>query len=448
MRADRFSTISRRDWLRLSACGAFGVSLSRWLPVLAEEASRHASRKRACILLWMTGGPSQLDTFDPKPGQANGGPFRAIDTSVPGISISEHLPKLAAQIDHCALVRSMTTKEGDHARATHLLRTGYLPQGPVRYPTLGSVWSKELAAPESDLPNFVSIAPYRLFSPAAYGPGFLGPQHAPLVVGDGVAGRGNDDYDRALRLKNLETAAGVTLEQADSRLAMLAELETDFAARRPGVSTSSHRAAYVQAVRMMRSSAVQAFDLSNEPDALRDAYGRNQFGQGCLLARRLVERGVPFVEVSLNGANGASGFGWDTHQDNFEGVQKLCAVLDPGWATLLEDLKARGLIDTTLVLWMGEFGRTPHINANKGRDHFPVAWSTVLCGGGIRGGQVVGKTSDDGMSVADRPVQVGDLLATACLALGIDPMAQNASNVGRPIRIADPNAKPIEEILT
>ena len=197
---------------------------------------------------------------------------------------------------------------------------------------------------------------------------------------------------------------------------------------------------------MMRSEAVKAFELSQEPDELRDAYGRNQFGQGCLLARRLVERGVPFVEVSLNGVNGG-GPGWDTHQNNFDEVEKLSGVLDPAWATLIEDLKARGLLETTLVVWMGEFGRTPQINNMKGRDHFPVAWSTVLCGGGIRGGQVVGKTSDDGMTVAERPVAVSDLLATACLALGIDPMTQNMSNVGRPIRIADPGAKPLKEVL-
>jgi hypothetical protein len=440
---------SRRDWLRLSTCGAFGVSFSRWLPALAEDVAALPSRKRACILLWMSGGPSQLDTFDLKPEHENGGTFKPIDTSVPGIQICEHLPKLARQMQHCVLVRSLTTKEGDHTRATYLMRTGYLPQGPVHYPTLGSVWSKELGESESDLPNFVSVAPYRFLSPAAYGPGFLGPRYAPLVVGDGNARprRGQDDYERSLRVKNLETPAGVAPEQADARLAILSDLESDFVARHPGVPSASHRAAYAQAVKMMRSEAVQAFDLGDEPEKLRDAYGRNQFGQGCLLARRLVERGVPFVEVSLNGAEGAGALGWDTHVNNFETVQKLCETLDPAWATLLEDLSARGLLDTTLVVWMGEFGRTPKINDNKGRDHYPAAWSTALCGGGLAGGQVVGKTSDDGMTVADRPVQVGDFLATACLALGIDPLKQNASNVGRPIRIADPEAKPLREVL-
>ncbi|MBS0267147.1 MAG: DUF1501 domain-containing protein [Planctomycetes bacterium] len=447
LRSPKFPVLSRRDLIRLTACGTFGLSMSRWFSALAEETAGSQSRKRSCILLWMTGGPSQMDTFDLKPGHENGGTFKPIETSVPGIQISEHLPKLARQMEHCTIVRSMTTKEGDHTRATYLLRTGYLPQGPIQYPTLGSVWSHELGLEETELPNFVSIAPNRLLSPNAYGPGFLGPKYAPLIVGDGNVPNRGTDYEKSLQVKNLASPANLIPAQIDSRLELLSGLEADFAASHPGTPTASHRAAYLQAVRMMRSEAVKAFDLSSEPDELRDAYGRNQFGQGCLLARRLIERGVPFVEVSLNGVQGAPGIGWDTHQDNFNSVQKLSETLDPGWATLLEDLKTRGLLDSTLVIWMGEFGRTPKINENKGRDHFPVAWSTVLCGGGIRGGQVIGKSSDDGMTVADRPVAVADLLATACLALGIDPMGQNTSNVGRPVRIADPAAKPITEAL-
>jgi Protein of unknown function (DUF1501) len=441
-----FPILSRRDWLKLSAYGAFGVSLSRWLPALAAGAADDPKRKRSCILLWMTGGPSQTDTFDMKPGHANGGPFQAIDTSVPGIKISEHLPKVAAQMQHCAIVRSMATKEGDHSRATYVMRTGYLPQGPVQYPTLGSVWSKELGRPEAELPNFVSIAPNRILSPTAYGPGFLGPKHAPLIVGNANPGRDND-YEKALRVRNLEPAEGVETRQTDARLEILSALEDDFISRHPGVTSNSHRTAYLQAVQMMRSEAVKAFELSQEDDALRDAYGRNQFGQGCLLARRLIERGVPFVEVSLSGADGVSGIGWDTHSNNFDSVKALSATLDPAWGTLLSDLAQRGLLESTLVVWMGEFGRTPAINGNNGRDHYPNAWSTVLCGGGIRGGQVIGKTSDDGTKVEERPVDVADLLATCCLALGIDPTKQNMSNVGRPIRIADPQAKTIEEAL-
>ncbi|MBT6156384.1 MAG: DUF1501 domain-containing protein [Planctomycetaceae bacterium] len=442
--------ISRRDLMRLSALGLAGYSQSGWLKALAEGTANDPKRKRACILLWMTGGPSQMDTFDLKPAHKNGGPIKPIETAVPGVKISEHLPKLAKMMQHVVPVRSMNTKEGDHTRATYLLRTGYLPQGPIHYPTLGSLLSNELGSEKNELPNFVSIAPYRFLSPAAYQPGFLGPRHAPLVVGGpgvNVVRPGSDNYTQALQVKNLGLPGGVDLQQADDRLALLNDLEEDFGTSRPGVIESSHRNSYEAAVRMMRSESVKAFTLDEEPDKLRDSYGRNQFGQGCLLARRLVERGVPFVEISLNGVQGSNSFAWDTHRNNFESIEKLSEVLDPAWATLLEDLKTRGMLDSTLVVWMGEFGRTPTINRNKGRDHFPGAWTTVLSGGGIKGGQSYGETSADGMTVKDNPVKVPDLLATVSRALGIDPTKQNISNVGRPIRITDTEAKPIEEIL-
>jgi hypothetical protein len=197
----------------------------------------------------------------------------------------------------------------------------------------------------------------------------------------------------------------------------------------------------------MQSQAAGAFDLDEEPRSVRDAYGPSRFGRGCLLARRLVERGVPFVEVALGDVNGNPNLSWDTHTDNFNAVGRLCGVLDPAWAALLDDLRDRGLLETTLVVWMGEFGRTPQINRTTGRDHHPQAWSAVLCGGGVRGGEVVGATGADGMQVADRPVAAGDLLATIIKAVGVDPTEQNMSNIGRPIRLADPEARPVEEVL-
>jgi hypothetical protein len=292
-------------------------------------------------------------------------------------------------MEHVSLVRSMKTREGDHSRATYLMRTGYLPQGPVQYPTMGSLFSHELGREQAELPKFVSINPYRFLSPAAYGPGFLGPQASPLVVGSGnvsVAPGGNGDaIARSLKVRNLDRPEAVKAAEAKSRLDLLADLQREFAATRPDITVQSHQTAYQQAVRMMNAEGVKAFDLTGEKDKLRDAYGRNLFGQSCLLARRLVERGVPFVEVSLNSAQSNMGLGWDTHQNNFGSVKRLCEVLDPAWATLLSDLKQRGLLENTLVVWMGEFGRTPRINRNQGRDHFSNAWSTALCGGGIRG---------------------------------------------------------------
>jgi hypothetical protein len=438
--------LSRRELLKLTAAGFAGYSASGWLEALANQTANNPQRRRACILLWMNGGPSQMDTFDLKPGHVNGGPYREIQTSVPGVRISEHLPRIARNMQDMVIVRSMSSREGDHGRATFLLRTGYLPQGPIQYPTIGSLISKELGRPDNPLPNFVSIIPYRLFSPAAYGPGFLGPQYAPLLVGD-LGNRvfnpqNQNDYAQQLRVEDLQPPAEVSREQMDARINLLTEMEREFVARHPGVSPQSHQTAYDRAVRLMRTSASTAFDLEEEPARLRDAYGRNTFGQGCLLARRLVERNVPFVEVSLGNFAG-NALGWDTHNQNFENVQRLSQILDPAWGTLMEDLRSRGMLESTLIVWMGEFGRTPRINGQRGRDHYPNAWTTVLAGGGINGGQAVGRTSADGTTVeGDQPTSVPDFLATVCRALGVDPARQNMSNVGRPIRIVDNAARP------
>ncbi len=438
--------LTRRQMFRLASAGALGGPGSGWLGRLAAGAAADPKRRKACILLWMSGGPSQVDTFDPKPGHANGGPFRAIETAAPGVLISEHLPKLAREMKDIAIVRSMSTKEGDHGRATYNLRTGYLPQGPVRYPTLGSLVAKELEDDSAELPGFVSIAPVRALSAAAYSSGFLGPRYAPLIVGERGAGGGAGR--RAFRVDDLDLPAGIDRERADDRLDLMHALSSDFQATRPGASPASHHDAYQRAVKMMRSPAAKAFELEQEPDAVRDAYGRSPFGQGCLLARRLIERGVPFVEVTLSGVDGRNNLlGWDTHAQNFDAVKSLSAVLDSGWSTLMTDLRSRGLLESTLIVWMGEFGRTPKINESAGRDHFPNAWSAVLAGGGLKGGRAIGDTGADGMEVRDRPVSVPDLLATVVQGLGLDPMAQNVADNGRPIRLVDPKAKPIAEVF-
>jgi hypothetical protein len=340
----------------------------------------------------------------------------------------------------------MTSREGDHNRATYYLRTGYKPEGAIQYPPIGALVSRELSGSQA-LPGFVSIAPVLGSNPAVFTPGFLGPEYAPLIVGTQAdAANPMADLDKAFRVQDIKPSSQITAPRLDARVELLQGFQRDFVVSHPGVPALSHQAAYERAIRLMRTAAAKAFDLDEEKPKLRDRYGRNLFGQGCLLACRLVERGVPFVEVTLNNAPGAPN-GWDTHGQNFEQVKKLCEVLDPAWAALLEDLEQRGLLASTLVVWMGEFGRTPRINGQQGRDHFPDAWSTVLCGGGIKGGTVYGKTSLDGMTVTDNPVSVPDFLARVAWALGIDPTKQNMSNIGRPIRIADPKARPIEEVL-
>jgi uncharacterized protein (DUF1501 family) len=424
--------LSRREMMRLSAAGIAGCSMSGWLGKLAAAASSDPKRHRSCILLWMDGGPSQMDTFDLKPGSANGGPFHEIATAVPGIKISEHLPQIARRMDRLALVRSMNSKEGDHLQASSYNHAGYAPRGPIQYPTLGALVAKEGGADDADLPAFVSIAPYRISNSSANSPGFLGPRYAPLIVGE------------TLRVQNLTPHAGVGGEHFEARLRLVQQMQHDFVADHPSAAAKSHQTAYERAARLMRTAAAKALDLDQEQAKLRDAYGRSKFGQSCLLARRLVERGVPFIEITLGGdvRNG-----WDTHDNNFERVRELSQVLDAGWAALLDDLKDRGLLDSTLIVWMGEFGRTPTINGSQGRDHFPNAWTAVLGGGGIKGGQVIGQTSAGGETIEDRPVSVPDLLATVCLALGIDRMKLNQSNVGRPISIVDKAGRPLKDIV-
>jgi hypothetical protein len=310
------------------------------------------------------------------------------------------------------------------------------------------LFSKELGRLDSALPNFVSIAPTPFLSPGAYGPGFLGPEYAPLIIANNNYGFGpaNAFNDSVLAVQDLLPSKDVAEKQVVSRLDLVKDMQTKFASSRPGVTTESHLTAYDRAVRLMRTDAKKAFNLGDEKKELRDRYGRNLFGQGCLLARRLIERGVPFVEVTLSNVAGSQ-VGWDTHDRNAEQVAALCKVLDPAWVTLMADLKDRGLLSTTLIVWMGEFGRTPAINPQRGRDHYPNAYSAVLAGGGIKGGQAYGKTGIDGVGVTENPVPVPNLIATVAKALGLDPTKQNMSNVGRPIRIADAGSKPIKEVL-
>ena len=426
-------TLSRRQLLRVGA----GVSVSGWL---GRVAAADPKPRRSVILLWMAGGPATIDLFDLKPGHDNGGPFRPVDTTAPGLRIGEHLPNLAMHGKHLAVLRGMSTREGDHGRGTYLLRTGVVPSAAgIHYPSVGALVSKELGDPAGELPNFVSIAPQRFFSQEAYGPGFLGPQYAPLIVGDGQFSANVPDVDNVLRVSDLARPRTVAEEAAASRLDLLRSVHDDFAATHPGGVTRAHAAAYDRAVRLMRSAGGKVFDLTEEKANVRDAYGRNLFGQGCLLARRLVERGVSFVEVTLGGL--------DTHANNHDQVRNLCGTLDRAWAQLMSELKDRGLLERTTVVWAGEFGRTPRINPQRGRDHFSPAWSTVIAGGGVKGGQAVGRTSADGTTVEDRPVSAADFLATVCRVAGIDPEKTNMSNVGRPIPIADRGANPVTEVV-
>ena len=424
----RDGVLNRRSFLRHTAAGAAGLSLVSWMDRVRLEAADLRKRGMACILIFMQGGPSQFETFDPKPGTDSGGPTQAIDTAVPGIRIAEHWPRLARQLKDVALIRSMTGREGNHQRAQYLMHTGYLPSSAVKYPSFGAIAAQELGDPTFDLPNFVSVG-----SGAPNSSGFLGMGVAPFVVLDPNKLPANSEFPR-----------GVDGNRLKRRLGLMDKLERDFADAGAKPLVDDHRAIYGTAAQMVLSPRLKAFDLSQEKDGLRDRYGRTPFGQGCLLARRLVETGVTFVEVLCN--NAQSPINWDTHVDNFDGHQKLAGLSDPGFATLLADLKERGLLEKTLVICMGEFGRTPTINGKTGRDHYPQAFTVALAGGGIRGGCVLGATDRTGHEVTDRPVTMPDLFCTFCHALKINPRKENTSGVGRSIKIVE-GGEPVLELF-
>jgi hypothetical protein len=409
---------TRRDVLRLSAAGVFGLSMSGWMKVLAEKVAQKPTltkgKHKSCILLWMDGGASHKDTFDLKPDSKGAGDFKPIKTSASGIEISEHLPKLATQMHHGVLVRGMSTPEGAHGRAKYFMHTGFREgQGGVVYPSIGSLVSQQLGRPEATIPNFVAIGN------RSYGSGFIGPKHQPLLV---------QSPDKGLE----DLKALVSETQFEKRVGLLKEMEAAFHREYKVDPINDHKTTYERAVALMQSKESKAFDLSQEPSANKSKYGSGRFADGVLMARRLVEVGVPFIEVNLGG--------WDTHQDNFERVKKLSGEVDGAVSALLADLKDRGLLDSTLVIWMGDFGRTPNINtrgAKPGRDHYPRAWSLAMWGGGLKGGQVVGKTDKEGATVEDRKTSAQDFLATVCELLGIDHTKENVTPSGRPIKLVD-----------
>lgn len=434
------------------ALGAQAGVMTAWPSQLAARLKATGSQRRL-IVLWMPGGPSQMDTFDLKPGHANGGPFKELTTSIPGLRFSEHLPELGKVAEHLSLIRGMQTKEGDHSRGTFLVRTGQRPGAPVRYPSFPSALAKELAPADDSIPGYVSILPNSFINPPAFSAGFLGASREPLTVGGttsfnpaqlGSPTQPTGDTPADLRVDNLLPPDGLPRERLVRRRQFWDVLQQSYGAPSRAGAAATHDTVYRRAMKLAESDLVEAFDLKQESDEVRRRYGIEPFGQGCLMARRLIERGVPVVEVSLS--DGPAGLSWDSHADNFATVKRLSERLDRGWSQLILDLKASGLLETTTIVWMGEFGRTPQINPQGGRDHFPNAWSCVLGGGGIVGGSIVGKTSDDGMEVTDRPVAAPDLLATICSAVGVPPNTENTSDDRRPIKLAE--GKSITEILT
>jgi hypothetical protein len=423
---NRHGVVGRRGFLKAMGLGAAGMVAGGVAPLglsdlLALRADEMRKQQRACILLWMSGGPSQLETFDPKPGVENGGGTEAIATSVPGVSIARGWEKLAGSMNDIALIRSMTNKEGNHQRADYQLHTGYVPTATLRHPNIGCVAAAELGESSFDLPHMVAIGG------PTHGAGYLGAAYEPFMVPN--VQRPPDNAQ-----------ARVPVDRFQRRLGLLDHLEkAGFEQAGGSDRVRDHRALYKQSSRMVLSPRMKAFDLEQEPEPIRDAYGRTPFGQGCLLARRLVESGVTFVEVRRGG--------WDTHNQNNERVATLAGEVAPGFAALIHDLKTRGMLDRTLIVWMGEFGRTPKVNPTAGRDHFPRVFNVALAGGGVKGGLVIGASSADGTEIKDRPVAVLDLMSSICKSMDIDAQKEYQTAIGRPMRIVD-GGRPVDELFS
>jgi uncharacterized protein (DUF1501 family) len=415
---------NRRDFVKLAlgagAALAFGPRL--WAPLLAQEKPKEGARAKAVILVFLQGGPSQLDTFDPKPGAETGGSFKAIDTKIEGARFCEHLPRLAGISEKLALVRTLHSKDPNHDTARYLLHTGYRVDTTVTHPHVGSLIAHELGVAEGGLPGCITIG-----SEAPVGSGYLSPDWAPLLV---------EKVDAPL--EDLELPRGVNRYRLEDREALLAAQDARFAADHAEAKVEHQRKAYERALALVRSSKLSAFDITQEPEATRERYGSTPFGHACLMARRLVEEGVRLVEVTLAD--------WDTHADNFNRTRALCGQLDQGLSGLLADLGERGLLDETLVVCLGEFGRTPRINAAQGRDHFTRSFPALLAGGGIAGGRALGRTNELGTEVVERPVSVQDLFATLYDRLGVDASKEFTSQTGRPIKALD-GGTPVKELL-
>ena len=403
--------MKRREFLT-STAGVLG--LLQTLKANQEEIKKNG---KSAILLWMGGGPSTMDIWDLKPDAATGGPFRPIGTTG-DVQICEHMPLMAKQMHNMAIIRSMSTREADHMRGRYYMHTGYVPNPSMEHPSYGSLLSHQLRRDDIEIPQFVTVGG------GSMGSGFLGAQYNPFSV--------NSDG----RIRNLDMKVDERLIQ---RAYALDLIETNFINQKRGSLAKDHQSVLKQTFNLLTSEQMKAFKVAGEPEPVKERYGDNGFGKGCLMARRLVEVGVPFVEVNLGG--------WDNHQNIHPTLKdNKLPVLDQGMSALVEDLEQRELLKDTAIIWMGEFSRTPRINGNAGRDHWARSWSVVVGGAGMNGGIAVGKTSADGTRVETEPYTSQDVMASVCKALGISLSTTFTSNSGRPMKIAN-SGKIIKELF-
>ena len=436
------SGITRRGFLRVGSLSPLGIGLAPFLQAsrgLAGSGTAITGKAQACILLWLEGGPAQMDTWDPK-SNSN---LKPIATKVPGIQISELLPRIAQHMNKLAVIRSVHTEETNHPQGTYQALTAHRPNAAMKFPSLGSIICKE-TGPRNELPQYALVPKPQegdFFTyEDAYSAAFIGASYNPMIVPDPSQG----DF----HIPDLRLPKSITAETIENRKSFLNVVDRLYCGKEQLAEFGQIDSLSRQALGMLMSPKVEkAFDLSREPDKIRDAYGRHRVGQSVLLARRLVEAGCRFVSAS-----GYKHGQWDTHGKNDETLRKdLAPLLDQTLSVLLVDLEQRGLLETTLVLVMGEFGRTPTINPQAGRDHWPDCWSLAMAGGGIRGGQVIGASDKKAAYVADRMISMGDIYATIYKAFGIDWTKTYMTPIGRPIYIAnalgDKQGEPIKELI-
>jgi Protein of unknown function (DUF1501) len=425
--------MSRRHFMHhLAGASALALPAISLTDALAANSPELKKKHKAAIMLWMGGGPATIDLWDLKPGAPTGGPFKAISTSG-DLQICEHLPLMAKQMHHMAVIRSMSTREADHQRGRYYMHTGYVPNPNIEHPGYGSVISHELYQSEAGL----EIPPFVAVGGGSVGPGFLGMTYAPFVVG-------SDGNVRNLKMP-------VPEDRLLQRMEMLRQIEASFIGqvspegmknRDPGKASGSaadHAKVLNKTLALMTSQQMEAFKTDKESTEVQERYGKTGFGRGCLMARRLVEQGVAFVEVDLGG--------WDTHMDNFKQLStRKLPELDKAMSALVEDLAQRGMLEDTAIIWMGEFGRTPRINGNAGRDHWARSWSVVVGGAGMKGGVAIGQTSSDGTNVETEPYTSQDVMASVVKSLGISLETTFTSRNGRPMKIAN-SGKVIKELF-
>ncbi len=430
---DPRGNVRRRDFLKQLGFGAgmLGAAQIGWRDLMIAQAGELRKQKRSMILLWMDGGPSQFESFNPKPGSPNQGPTQTIATRMPGIAFADLWPNVAGIADQISFIRSMRSSEADHFRAIKLVRSGYPINPTIAYPTWGSVVAMERFEAAFELPAFVRIGKPRIKT-RDINAGVLGAKYESFKIGE--PGTLPDDV-----------LPRVPTDVLNRRLALTDALDAEFARTDSPQVVKEKKDIYDRTSRFVTSPRLSVFNLDDERDSLRDSYGRTTFGQGCLLARRLVEAGVSFVEVFSHGSKNDAG--WDTHGNGFRDTPNLCGEADPALATLITDLRQRGMLEDTLVVWMGEFGRTPKIKKDGGRDHYAKGWLTALAGGGIQPGRVIGATDKDGVDVTERPVSVPDLYMTFCHCLGIDHETEYLTAEDQPLKLVDEGGKAVEELF-